>query len=327
MNFVDYTDITVRSGHGGPGAVSFHREKFMPRGGPDGGDGGKGGDVIFVADPQLHTLHDVRYHRIYKAANGQPGGGNRRSGKKGQSVTIRVPVGTIIQAEDEILCDMTESGQTFIAAEGGIGGRGNQHFATAVNQIPRYAQEGIPGKELLLNLELKVLADVGLVGFPNAGKSTLLSVVSDARPKIADYPFTTLVPNLGIVKYNEYQSFVMADIPGLIRGAHEGKGLGDQFLRHIERTRVLLYLIDVNSEDPIADFRTLRNELVSYNAQLEEKDFLVCLTKCDTREDLPDLTDPLIPPTSVLALSSVTRKNISELITALTIKLADTFRN
>lgn len=318
MNFVDLADITVRSGNGGPGAVSFLREKFRPRGGPDGGDGGKGGDVIFAADPQLHTLHDIRYHKIYKAPNGQAGMGRNRSGKKGEDITVKVPVGTVIVEGDAILCDMTEDYQRFTVAEGGLGGRGNQHYATSVNQIPRYAQEGLKGQEKKLKLELKILADVGLVGFPNAGKSTLLSVISKARPKIADYPFTTLVPNLGIVKYGEFSSFVVADIPGLIEGAHQGRGLGDQFLRHIERTRLLLYLIDVNDEDPARQFDILRNELMSHKKQLEEIPFFVCLSKSDTRRDFPELQHPLIPGENIFRISSATRQNIDTLINRIT---------
>ncbi|MCK5519511.1 MAG: GTPase ObgE [Candidatus Marinimicrobia bacterium] len=319
MNFVDYTELTIQSGNGGPGSVSFLREKFRPRGGPDGGDGGKGGNVIFLADPQLHTLHDVRYHKIYKASNGQPGTGKNRSGKNGEDITIRVPAGTVIfDNKKNIICDMTEEYQLYIAAEGGIGGRGNQHYATSINQIPRYAQEGRKGIAHKLQLELKILADVGLVGFPNAGKSTLLSVISKARPKIADYPFTTLVPNLGIIKYGDYSSFLMADIPGLIKGAHEGKGLGDQFLRHIERTRVLLYLIDVNDEDPVEQFHILRNELMSYNKKLEDKEYFICITKCDTVEDIPEIVDVLIPKEKCLNISSVTRLNLDRLINSIT---------
>ncbi|MBN2780374.1 MAG: GTPase ObgE, partial [Candidatus Marinimicrobia bacterium] len=251
MKFIDQTSIAIAAGNGGNGCVSFHREKFVPKGGPDGGDGGHGGNVIFQASVQLHTLQDIRYNRTYKAGNGRPGEGNNCSGKKGEDIVIKVPVGTLIRERDEdrVMVDMIEDGQTFTAAKGGNGGWGNQHFATSTNKTPRFAKPGQPGETHEVELELKILADVGLVGFPNAGKSTLLSTISAAHPKIADYPFTTLVPNLGIVRYGDYGSFVMADIPGLIEGAHLGKGLGDQFLRHIERSKVLLFMIDVNEED------------------------------------------------------------------------------
>ncbi|HDY75890.1 MAG TPA: GTPase ObgE, partial [Candidatus Marinimicrobia bacterium] len=241
MMFVDYTILKCISGKGGAGAVSFRREKFVPKGGPDGGNGGKGGDVIFRADRQLHTLRDIRYKKVYKAKNGQPGSSNQKTGKNGEDALIRVPLGTVIKIENtgEVTADLVEDNQVFIALKGGIGGRGNACFKSATHQTPRYAQPGMEGKAETFEVELKVLADVGLVGLPNAGKSTLLSVVSSARPKIADYPFTTLEPNLGIVKYGEFQSFVMADIPGLIEGAAKGKGLGHQFLKHVERTKVL----------------------------------------------------------------------------------------
>jgi GTP-binding protein len=316
MKFVDLTQIEVIAGKGGDGCVSFHREKFVPKGGPDGGDGGDGGSVIFHADPQLHTLQDIRYHQKYKAENGQPGQGNRRSGKKGRDIRIRVPVGTLIRDREsgELRVDMVEEGQTWTAAEGGSGGWGNQHFANAVNKTPRYAKPGLPGGSRKLELELKILADVGLVGLPNAGKSTLLSVVSAARPRIADYPFTTLVPNLGIVRYGDYRSFVMADIPGLIEGAHSGRGLGDRFLRHIERTKVLLFMIDVNEEDIPAAFRTLLEELTKFKKELAAKPRLVCISKIDSYTGDEEIGADILPGERVMTISSHTHYHLDELI-------------
>jgi GTP-binding protein len=316
MKFVDIAQIEITAGNGGGGCVSFHREKFMPKGGPDGGDGGNGGSVIIVASAQLHTLQDMRYNRKYQAENGRPGEGNNRSGKKGKDITLTVPVGTLIKnldKDDEIVADMIEDGQVFVAANGGNGGWGNQHFANSVQKAPRYSKPGLPGDYLSVELELKILADVGLVGFPNAGKSTLLSAISAAKPKIADYPFTTLIPNLGIVRYGDYKSFVMADIPGLIEGAHLGKGLGDQFLRHIERTQVLLFMIDVNEEDIKVAFETLLAELVSFNKELAHKPRLVCITKMDS-VDIKSYKDDFELDEKVLHISSVTRYKTDELI-------------
>lgn len=315
MKFVDLAQITVKAGNGGNGCVSFHREKFIPKGGPDGGDGGKGGNVIFHADAQLHTLQDIRYHRIYKAENGRPGEGNNKSGKKGKNVIIPVPAGTLIRDRNKnlIIADLTIDGEEFIAAKGGNGGWGNQHFATATNKVPRFAKPGQPGESLDLELELKILADVGLVGLPNAGKSTLLSVLSAARPKIADYPFTTLVPNLGIVRYGEYRTFVMADIPGLIEGAHSGRGLGDQFLKHIQRTRVLLFLIDINDPDILATYETLKNELSLYDSYLMRKPRLIVVSKTDTGPENADI--PVFPDDEkVIPISSATGYNIKMLL-------------
>jgi len=315
MNFVDQAKIFVHAGNGGNGCISFHREKFKPKGGPDGGDGGDGGHVIIRASTQLHTLQDLRYHKKYHAGNGLPGQGNNKSGSKGKDVVIKVPAGTLIKDDKtgEILCDLTRDEEEIIIARGGKGGWGNQHFATSVNQVPRFAKPGLEGESLTIELELKVLADVGLVGFPNAGKSTLLSVLSAAKPKIADYPFTTLIPNLGIVKYGEFKSFVMADIPGLIEGAHEGRGLGDRFLKHIERTRVLVFLIDLHDEDPGLTYKTLLEELNSFDPGLLEKPRVVCVTKCDHEED-----DQLIPDSAfeknLIFLSSVTGRNLKLLI-------------
>ena len=315
MNFVDQAKIFVRAGNGGDGCISFHREKFKPKGGPDGGDGGDGGHVIIHATTQLHTLQDLRYHKKYQAGNGLPGQGDNKSGLKGKDVVIKVPAGTLVKNAEtgDVLGDMTKDGEEIIIARGGKGGWGNQHFATSVNQVPRYAKPGTKGESLTIELELKVLADVGLVGFPNSGKSTLLSVLSAAKPKIADYPFTTLTPNLGIVKYGEYQSFAMADIPGLIEGAHEGKGLGDRFLKHIERTRVLVFLIDLHDEDPGLTYKTLLDELESFDPELLDKPRIVCITKCDHEDDDQLIPDPLFEK-KIIFISSVTRRNLNQLI-------------
>jgi len=248
MKFIDEVHIQVSSGKGGAGAVSFRREALVPRGGPDGGDGGKGGDVILRVDPRLHSLLDLRFRTQYKAQDGEPGGKQNRSGKKGENLVLSVPPGTLVKGDDgHVLHDLTEHSGEVVLLEGGLGGKGNTFYKSSVNQAPNVAQKGLPGKALEVHLELKLLADVGIVGLPNAGKSTLISRISSAKPKIADYPFTTLVPNLGVVRFGDELSFVVADIPGLIAGAHEGQGLGTQFLRHIERCRVFVHLIDVSS--------------------------------------------------------------------------------
>ncbi len=284
--FLDYTKIFVEAGQGGSGCMSFRREKFIPKGGPDGGDGGRGGSIILKVDPQLHTLIDFKYRSHYKAPRGQHGKGKNQHGRKGEDVILRVPPGTVVRdAEtEEILADLTRPGQEFVVARGGRGGQGNARFATSTHQSPREWEVGEPGESRHIVLELKLIADVGLVGKPNAGKSTLLSRISKARPKIASYPFTTLKPNLGIVSYGEFKSFVMADIPGLIEGAHGGKGLGLQFLRHIERTRLLAYLIDPTdpeSADPLEALQVLREELRQHSAALMEKPAVLVLTKQD----------------------------------------------
>lgn len=284
--FVDEVRVTVQAGGGGNGICSFRREMFVPRGGPDGGDGGNGGDVIMTASHRLTTLLDLRYQNHYEAQDGRPGGGSNCTGRSGDDVTIYVPVGTVVYDDqsNDILADFTEDGQTAVIAQGGRGGKGNSNFATSVNRVPTRCTPGTPGEERTLRLELKLLADVGLVGFPNAGKSTLISAISAARPKIADYPFTTLAPNLGVVRWGSDRSFVVADIPGLIEGAHEGKGLGVQFLRHIERTAFLLHLIDVSewaTEDPRKSFETLRQELAAYDQGLSTRPFAVVPTKID----------------------------------------------
>ena len=286
--FIDHTQIDISAGNGGAGAVSFRREKFIPKGGPDGGDGGRGGHVIFIVDTNLHTLQDIRYRRRYKAENGHSGRGSNKTGKNGKDVIILVPAGSIIRRKgsDQVIVDLTVEGQKHIICSGGQGGKGNARFKTATKQAPRKAQPGIEGETGIFEIELKILADVGLVGLPNAGKSTLLASISSARPKIADYPFTTLKPNLGIVKYGEYDSFVMADIPGLIKGASLGKGLGHQFLRHIERNRVYLFLIDCMEDKPLDVYKTLKNELQNFNEDLINKPYLICRTKSDLRQDM-----------------------------------------
>lgn len=283
MKFIDTAHIAVRAGDGGSGIISFRREKFVPKGGPDGGDGGRGGDVILRANQHLTTLLDFHYRRHYRAQSGGHGSGARKTGKGGDDIVIEVPVGTVVRASDakSVLGDLTRHGDELIVARGGRGGRGNAAFATSTNQAPRTYEPGTDGEERAIDLELKLLADVGLVGLPNAGKSTLISVISAARPKIADYPFTTLVPNLGIVRVEEGRGFVVADIPGLIEGAHLGKGLGIQFLRHIERTKALVFLLDATRPDPAGDLRVLVRELAAFNRDLPRRPSLVALTKMD----------------------------------------------
>ena len=290
MQFIDYAKIFVESGHGGKGCVSFRREKYVPRGGPDGGDGGKGGDIIIRVSTQINTLLDFKYKREYHARDGQNGMGQKMHGKDAEDLVIPVPTGTVIKDADsnEVIADLIKDGDYFIAAKGGRGGLGNSHFATSTKQVPRYAQPGEEGEDTWLILELKLLADVGLIGFPNAGKSTLISVISSAKPKIADYPFTTLVPNLGVVKLKDHRSCVVADIPGLIEGAHEGAGLGARFLRHIERTRIFLHLIDVSDmaeQDPVARYFTIRRELEMYSPELLLKPEAIVATKIDSATD------------------------------------------
>jgi GTP-binding protein len=284
--FIDEAKIFVRAGDGGRGCVSFRREKFVPKGGPDGGDGGKGGDIVLEADRNLSTLLDFRYKQRYSAERGEHGRGSDQTGRDGSGSVIRVPQGTVVRLADSgaVLADLVSHGQRFIAAHGGRGGRGNTRFKSPTNQAPRHAESGEPGETRWLTLELKLLADVGLMGLPNAGKSTLLARISAARPKIAPYPFTTLVPQLGIVRLRDEQSCVVADIPGLIAGAHEGKGLGHQFLRHIERTRLLIHLVDMTvpgENAPLTNFETVNRELLAYESQLAEKPQLVVATKMD----------------------------------------------
>ncbi len=288
-NFIDRVKIEVRAGHGGPGCVSFRREAYVPRGGPNGGDGGKGADVVLVADKQLGTLIDLRYQQHYYAEKGEQGRGKEQSGADGKDTIIRVPVGTIVNDAETrtMIVDLDTDGMTYIIARGGRGGKGNTFFKTATNQAPRHAQPGEPGEEQWLYLELKLLADVGLVGFPNAGKSTLISSISAAKPKIADYPFTTLSPVLGVVKPEGRRSFVVADIPGLIENAHKGAGLGFEFLRHVERTSILLHMVDVSGMvpgDPVENFQKINKELELYSEALLKKSMAVAATKIDAAD-------------------------------------------
>lgn len=319
MQFIDQATIFAKAGNGGNGAISFRREKFVPKGGPDGGTGGNGGSVIIRADRQLGTLLDFRYKRTYKAESGEHGRGKGQTGRTGLDIVLKVPCGTIVKTgpNEEVLADLVVDKEEVVVARGGRGGKGNAEFATSTNQAPRIAEPGTPGEECELLLELKLLADVGLVGFPNAGKSTLISTVSAAKPKIADYPFTTLTPNLGIVRVAEGKSFTLADMPGLIMGAHEGKGLGIQFLRHIERTKVLVFLIESISENPKRDYEILLNELAGYNADLAKKPKIVALTKIDlfdeqTVKRLKRISFGRRIP--VVRISSVTRTGIRELV-------------
>lgn len=318
MKFVDSARIHVKAGNGGNGCVSFRREKYVPKGGPDGGDGGRGGHVYLKANAQLSTLLDFRYRKHYEAERGVHGQGSKKAGRTGKDVVINVPCGTLVRdvASGTLLFDLTEDGQEVLLAEGGHGGRGNPHFTTSTRQAPRYAEPGGKGQELEVEFELKLMADVGLVGFPNAGKSTLISVLSSARPKIADYPFTTLVPNLGIVRYGEYKSFVMADIPGIIEGAAEGRGLGLQFLRHIERTKVLAILVSCDTEDPLAEYRLLLDELKRYNPALLDKPRIAVLTKMDV---VPEEFSPMTMDdgTQLFEISSVTGQGLDGLRDAL----------
>lgn len=320
--FIDIAEIYVKAGDGGNGAVSFHREKYIPAGGPDGGDGGNGGNVIFQADKHLRSLADFRYRRHYRAERGQGGSGKKCTGKKGEDLVIKVPCGTIIKDRETglIIADLTEDGQTEVIAKGGIGGKGNVHFATPTRQAPNFAKNGTPGEEKWIILELKLLADVGLIGFPNVGKSTLLSKVSSARPKIANYHFTTLTPNLGVVSMGEGESFVMADIPGLIEGAHEGVGLGHDFLKHVERTRMLIHVIDVAALDgrnPKDDFHIINRELKEYNENLAKRPQVIAANKIDVADEkmLKDFTGDMEKlGYKVFPISAATGYGVKELV-------------
>ncbi|WP_455000445.1 GTPase ObgE [Capnocytophaga leadbetteri] len=318
-NFTDYVKIYAASGNGGAGSMHLHREKFVPKGGPDGGDGGRGGHIILKGNKHLWTLIHFKFQKHFRAEHGEAGGANRSFGADGKDIYLEVPLGTIVKdaQTEEVLFEITEDGQEVIALRGGKGGLGNWHFRTATNQTPRYAQPGLPGEERELLLELKVLADVGLVGFPNAGKSTLLSVITSAKPKIGDYPFTTLKPNLGIVENRDFQSFVMADIPGIIEGAAEGKGLGHFFLRHIERNSLLLFLIPADANDIVAEYEILLNELKKYNPELLDKQRLVAISKSDMLdEELTAAIDKELAAklkVPYLFISSVSGKGIQKL--------------
>ncbi len=330
MKFVDQARIKVVSGKGGNGCLSFRREAFVPKGGPDGGDGGKGGHVILYADPMMNTLLDCQYQQLYRAKNGAPGSGSNKTGKSAENLIVRIPVGTLVfdTETDELLCDLNEPKMSFIVAKGGDGGRGNARFATPRNRTPRRAEEGYPGEEKLVRLELKLIADVGLVGLPNSGKSTLISRVSNARPEIADYPFTTKVPGLGVVRGPSGRDFVMADIPGLIEGASQGAGMGDRFLRHVERTRLLLHLIDPSpTVEPAAfdRFRIIMKELESYGADLLHREMFAVITKMDITENaeasiaLREQIEAMGLP--VYCISAVTGFGVRDLILAVSEKL------
>jgi len=315
-NFIDYVKIHCRSGKGGAGSRYMRREKYVPKGGPAGGDGGRGGHVILKGNSQFWTLLPLKYKKHVKASHGNPGGKNQATGKDGKDVYLEVPLGTIAKDAEtgEFLGEISENNQEFIVMEGGKGGKGNVHFKNSVNQSPRYAQAGIPEQEGWIILELKILADVGLVGFPNAGKSTLLSVVSAAKPEIDNYPFTTLVPNLGIVSYLDYKSFVMADIPGIIEGAHEGKGLGLRFLRHIERNSVLLFMVPADSDDIHKEYNILVNELQQFNPELMDKPRILAVSKSDMLdEELKDEIKQDLPGVPWVFISSVAESGLQEL--------------
>ena len=330
--FIDRAKIHVQGGDGGNGVTAFRREKFVPRGGPSGGDGGRGGDVILVADASLNTLLHLRYNPRHVAQRGLHGEGSNRSGHTGEDLIVRVPVGTQIfdATTGDLLHDLSHDGDRWLAARGGRGGFGNAHFTTSTNRAPRYHQNGGKGEELDLQLELKLLADVGLVGFPNAGKSTFISTVSAARPKIADYPFTTLEPHLGVVDLGDFRTFVIADIPGLIEGAHTGAGLGDRFLRHIERTKLLLHLVDVSSvsgRDAVSDYETVNRELASYNQDLATRPQFVVATKIDALDE-PERLESLKQRASsdnktFFAISSATGEGVRELVNAIAAKLEE----
>lgn len=315
-NFVDYVKIFCKSGNGGAGSVHLRREKFIPKGGPDGGDGGRGGHIILRGNDQMWTLLHLKYKRHIFAENGESGGAQQSTGRSGNDVVIDVPLGTIARNDDtgDLLFEITSNADKKILASGGRGGLGNTHFKSSTNQTPRFAQPGEPGVEANFVLELKILADVGLVGFPNAGKSTLLSVISAAKPKIADYPFTTLVPNLGIVRYKSGRSFVMADIPGLIEGAHKGKGLGIRFLRHIERNSILLFMIPADSRDIKKEYEILLNELRMYNPELLDKDRVLAVSKSDMLdEELKDEIRKELPELPRVFISSITGQGLPAL--------------
>jgi len=320
VKFIDEATITVKSGDGGRGCVSFRRERFIPKGGPDGGDGGNGGDVVLKAAPGRKTLYRFRYQRDFKAPNGAPGQGKQKTGKSGSHLIIEIPPGTLVIQEDsgELIHDFTTPGETLTVAHGGRGGKGNSHFKTSTHRTPRFGQPGEPGESLKLRLELKLLADVGLIGLPNAGKSTLISVLSSARPKIADYPFTTLTPNLGMVRIDDGDSFVMADIPGLIEGAHDGVGLGIKFLKHIERTRLLVHLVDaaaVSTDDPLQPYHTINRELAAYSDALARKPQIVVLNKMDVPEAAPaaDAFTKALGDPRIIRISAATQSGVEQL--------------
>ena len=319
MKFVDYTSISIKAGDGGNGCIAFLREKFRPKGGPAGGDGGHGGNVYFQVSSDLSTLSDLNYKKHYFAGDGENGKGKNMHGKNGEDIFIRVPQGTIVIDSNtkQVIADLVKKDQEYKIASGGNGGFGNARFKTQKITAPRIANNGQKGESLKIDLELKVLADVGLIGLPNAGKSTFISKVSNARPKIADYPFTTLVPNLGIVKYHDYKTFVIADIPGLIKGAASGKGLGNIFLKHVERTKVLVFLIDLNDEDIAASYKMLKNELESHDPKLLKKPSLLLLTKSDSIQIEEISKIKKIKNIESITMSSITGKNIEKAISSM----------
>lgn len=317
--FIDEAEIYVKAGKGGDGAVSFRREKFIAKGGPDGGDGGNGGSIILKVDSHCHGLAEYNRQKNFMAESGINGMGQKKKGRNGKDLVLLVPPGTQIYQKDELLFDLTEENEEVVLCKGGSGGWGNQHFATSIKQTPRWAKNGTRGESMKVRLELKTIADVGLIGFPNAGKSTLLSVLSNARPKIADYPFTTLEPNLGVIKGTD-QNIIIADIPGLIAGASEGKGLGDKFLRHIERTKILVHIIDANSSDVVHDYKIIRKELTNFSKKLTKKKEFIVLNKIDT-VTTPDLEQKILElktkKIKPIVISAVTHKNIDQLISML----------
>ena len=313
--FIDYATIQLIAGRGGSGSISFRREKYIPKGGPDGGNGGRGGNIIIIGDSNLRTLQDFRYRKKYIAPNGSPGSSNSKSGKNGDDIIIKIPLGTLIKdnSKNKIIADIINDNQEFVICKGGKGGKGNINYKSSTHQTPRYAQDGMVGGSGTFNFELKLLADVGLVGLPNAGKSTLLSSLSQARPKVADYPFTTIQPHLGIVKYDDFRSFVMADIPGIINGASKGKGLGHQFLKHIERNKILLFLIDSLDENPQKTFNELKKELKDFNSDLLMKPIILIRTKSDLKLKInQDIWDGI--PEYHGEISSVSRFGLNDLI-------------
>lgn len=322
MQFIDQAEIQVKAGDGGDGLVAFRREKYVPAGGPSGGNGGRGGSVIFKADTNLQTLLDFRYQHIFKAEDGKRGGPNNCTGASGNDRIIEVPCGTVVYDAETgaLIGDLVEPGQTFLVAAGGKGGLGNQHFLSNHNRAPEKALPGLPGEERMLRLELKLLAEVGIIGLPNAGKSTLISALSAARPKIADYPFTTLIPNLGVVRKPSGDGTVFADIPGLIEGAHMGIGLGHDFLRHVERTRLLLHLVDITAEDPIADYQTIQQELEAYGRDLPNRRQILALNKLDAvdldSEEIQAIVDQLqaLSGSTVFQISAATRLGLDKLM-------------
>ena len=316
MQFVDEVILSITAGRGGAGCVSFRREKFVPLGGPDGGDGGKGGDIVAEVDSNLATLLDLRYKKHIRAAHGAHGSGALRAGAQGQETVVRVPPGTLIFDEDDrtLLAELLQPGERAVIADGGVGGKGNAHFKSSTRQAPRKAQTGMPGQKRMIKIELRLIADVGLVGYPNAGKSTFLTAISAAEPKIAAYPFTTLQPQLGVVERSNFQTYTVADLPGLIDGAHEGKGLGFRFLRHIQRTRVLLFMLDVTSESPGNDLAHLLSELQAFDPLLLEKPRRVVLNKIDLMDDIFDLRDH---PYADFAISAMTGRGIEPILQSL----------